>query len=69
MTFLIDNTVRVSLIVLIGLCARLLLRRRSAAVRHWVLAVAVVCAAAVPIVGLLVPSWRVSALPYTPPRP
>jgi len=65
MTFLIDNTVRVSLIVLIGIGARLVLGRRSAAVRHWVLAVAVLCAAATPVLGQLVPSWRLGALPYS----
>jgi hypothetical protein len=35
------------------------LRGRSAAVRHWVLAASLICAAAVPVLGPLVPSWDV----------
>jgi beta-lactamase regulating signal transducer with metallopeptidase domain len=49
---------KISLIVLAGLAASLLLRRRSAALRHWVLAVAVCCAAIVPLIEGIVPTWR-----------
>jgi beta-lactamase regulating signal transducer with metallopeptidase domain len=55
---------KISLIVLSGLAVSLLLRHRSAALRHWVLAVAVACAAAVPIIEGIVPAWR---LPIAPP--
>jgi TonB family protein len=59
MSFLLDSTLKVSLIVLVALGATILLRRRSAAARHWVLAVAIACAAASPLLGLIMPSWRV----------
>ena len=48
MNLLIDSTVKVSLIVLVALVARALLRRRSAAVRHWVLSVAIVIPSLLP---------------------
>jgi TonB family protein len=51
--------IKVSLIVLSGLAATALLRRRSAAVRHWLLAVTIACAAAAPLLALVVPSWHV----------
>ena len=49
--------VKTSLILTLGILAAFALRRRSAAVRHWVLASTVFCAAAAPMVGLLTPSW------------
>lgn len=51
---------KVSLILLIALATCALLRRRSAAVRHWVLAAAILCAAAIPVAERLVPSWPMS---------
>jgi TonB family protein len=65
MNLLLDSTLKVSVIVLVALGALVLLRRRSAALRHWVLAVAIACAAAAPLLGLVVPSWpwRLGALP------
>jgi len=59
MNLLIDSTVKVSLIVLVALVARALLRRRSAAVRHWVLSVAIACAAAMPLLAMMVPAWHI----------
>jgi beta-lactamase regulating signal transducer with metallopeptidase domain len=49
---------KISLIILGGLAASFLLRHRSAALRHWVLAAAIVCAAAVPLFEAIVPAWR-----------
>jgi TonB family protein len=49
--------VKTSLILTLGILAAFALRRRSAAVRHWILASTVLCAAAAPVVGLLTPSW------------
>jgi hypothetical protein len=54
-------TLRVSVVLLAGLVAATLLHRRSAAARHWVLAVTVVCAACVPAVSMVAPSWELSA--------
>ena len=50
--------IKMSLLVLLGLTATVLLRRRSAAVRHWVLAAAIVCAAATPLLERVVPVWH-----------
>jgi len=58
MSLLIDSTIKVSLIVLIALAAQWLLRRQSAAVRHWVMAVAIGCAAVTPVVSVIAPSWH-----------
>jgi beta-lactamase regulating signal transducer with metallopeptidase domain len=52
-------TIKVSLIIMFALAATVLLRKQSAALRHWVLAAAIVCAAATPLFTLVVPSWGV----------
>src|SRR6266851_124372 len=52
---------KVSLVILIGLLATRLLRNRSAAARHFVLAAALVCAAATPSLRLVAPAWRANA--------
>jgi TonB family protein len=57
MNLFLDSTINVSLIVLVGLGVAALLRNRSAAVRHWVIATAVFSAMASPLVELVVPSW------------
>ena len=49
MTLLVDLVLDTSVILLLGLLAIPLLRRRSAAVRHWVLATALCCAALAPL--------------------
>src|SRR5437016_3224713 len=58
MSLLLDATIKVSLIVVLALAATALLRQRSAAVRSWVLSVAIVSAAATPLLGWLIPSWH-----------
>ena len=57
--------IKVSLIVMCGLLAAVALRGRSAALRHWVLAAAILCAAAAPLLERLVPSWHIDAPPTT----
>jgi TonB family protein len=52
-------TVKVSVIVLVALAATRLMRRRSAALRHWILVAALACAVAAPLLGPVVPSWHV----------
>jgi TonB family protein len=54
---MLDVVVQSSVILLIGLLLMPLLRSRSAALRHWVLAGALVCSAAIPLVGRLAPAW------------
>jgi beta-lactamase regulating signal transducer with metallopeptidase domain len=58
MNLLVDSTVRMSAIVLAGFAAAWLLRRQSAALRHFVLVTALVCAAATPPLVIVAPSWR-----------
>lgn len=55
---------KMSLIVFGALVVSFLLRRRSAALRHWVLATGVACAALVPFLTAVVPAWP---LPFTTP--
>ena len=50
-------TVKVSLVLLAGLVIVGLLRRRSAAARHWVLSVAVLCALLLPAVSAVEVMW------------
>ncbi len=55
---------KMSLIVFGALAMTVLLRRRSAALRHWVLAAGVACAAASPVLATIVPAWT---LPFGTP--
>lgn len=55
---------KMSLIVFGALSVSFLLRRRSAALRHWVLAAGIVCAAAMPMLSTVVPAWP---LPFATP--
>jgi TonB family protein len=50
--------IKISLLVMLGLAATVLLRKRSAALRHCVLAAAIACAAATPVLELVVPAWH-----------
>jgi TonB family protein len=61
MTWLVETSIRMSLVLAIGLLAALVLRRRSAAVRHWILATAIACAAVVPILSATAPAWTLPA--------
>jgi TonB family protein len=58
---IMELTVKTSLILALGMVAAFALHRRSAAVRHWILASTLFCAAAGPVVGLLTPSWSMPA--------
>lgn len=55
--------IKVSLIVLCGLVASSLLRRQSAALRHWVLAASIICAGVTPLLERIVPAWGVPLHP------
>jgi beta-lactamase regulating signal transducer with metallopeptidase domain len=59
MGLLLETTVKSSLVVLAALVAVACLRRRSAALRHWILSAAIVAALAAPVLGLVTPSWHV----------
>ncbi len=60
-TSILNTSIKVTLIVLVALAASALLRRRSAAVRHFVLAAALACAAATPALRLVAPAWQATA--------
>src|SRR5262245_12531308 len=59
MNVILDVIVKPSIVLLLALAAMPLLRYRSAALRHAVLVVALLCAAAVPFAGPLAPAWHV----------
>ena len=65
----LDVGLRASVIVLIALAASAALRRRSAALRHWVLAAGILSAAAVAPLGIALPAWDLPAAPgvFAPP--
>src|SRR4051794_20721410 len=56
---LLETTVKSSLVVVAALVAVACLRRRSAALRHWILSAAIVAAIMSPVLGLVTPSWHV----------
>jgi TonB family protein len=58
-SFVLDGAIKVSLVVGVGLLLAGLFRRRSAAVRHWILAATIGCAAVLPVFQALMPSWHV----------
>jgi beta-lactamase regulating signal transducer with metallopeptidase domain len=62
---LVNSTVKMSLVILVGFALTELLRKRSAALRHWVLAAVVGCAAAMPILDAIRPS---TSLPLQAPQ-
>jgi beta-lactamase regulating signal transducer with metallopeptidase domain len=57
MTGFMMLTIKTSLVLAIGLLAAWALHRRSAALRHWVLAATLFCGAAIPVIEALTPSW------------
>jgi beta-lactamase regulating signal transducer with metallopeptidase domain len=59
--FLLNATLKTSLIVVVALAASAMLRRRSAAVRHFVLAAALACAGATPALRLIAPAWQATS--------
>ncbi len=62
----VDIGLRASLVVLAALVASAALRRRSAALRHWILAAGMVAAATVAPLGRALPSWDVAFEPAKP---
>jgi TonB family protein len=57
--FAVDVAIKATLLAAAALATTAALRARSAAVRHWILAVAVICIAALPLVALVVPRWQI----------
>src|SRR4051794_34906706 len=59
MTLLVAGTLRISVMLVAALLACAVLRRRSASLRHWLLAASIGCAAAMPLLQLVTPAWSV----------
>jgi len=68
MIFTLDVVVKASLVAAAALAITALLRAQSAAVRHWILAVSVVCVAALPLLTAVVPAWRIPLAAPAAPR-
>lgn len=62
MNLLLETAIKISIVVAVGLLAVSLFRRRSAALRHWMLAASMAAALATPLLMGLAPSW---SLPVT----
>src|SRR5678816_1485504 len=71
MIFLLNCAIKVSLILVVTLIAVRLLRRQSAATRHFVLAAGILSAAITPGLSALIPGWTwpVPSSIVAPPRP
>ena len=65
---LLESVIKASGIVALALLAARLLRGRSAAMRHWVLAAALACAAAAPALERVVPAWHIPGIGNEPRR-
>jgi TonB family protein len=63
MSLLLESAVKVSLILAAALGAVAFFRHRSAALRHWMLATALVCAVLAPAFRPIAPSWSVQLDP------
>ena len=59
MSLLIATAVKTTIVIAAALAGRALLRRRSASVRHWLLAMAVACALLMPVLVFVAPTWQV----------
>jgi TonB family protein len=63
MMLLVDSGAKVALLLLLALAIARLWRRPAAAVRHWMLSVAIGCAVAMPLASLVAPSWTIGLAP------
>lgn len=63
MSLLVENAVKVSFILATALGAVAIFRHRSAALRHWMLSTALICAVLAPVFRPIAPSWSVTLDP------
>lgn len=61
MSLLLETALRTTVVIGLALGLATLLRNRSAAVRHWVLATGIICAATVPVLTWIAPAWSIGA--------
>ena len=57
MNLLVDVSLKISIVLAVGLLASVTLRRSSASTRHWVLAASLACAAIMPVLSAALPAW------------
>ena len=62
MSLLIATALKTTIVLLAALAGRTLVYRQSAAVRHWVLAVAIGCALLMPALAYVAPRWQVPSV-------
>lgn len=62
-TFLVDNTVKATLVLIAAYALSLALRRASAAARHLIWTSAVLSLLALPLLSLVLPAWKVHIVP------
>lgn len=62
MNLLIAMVLKTTFVLLVALAVRAVVHKRSAAVRHWMLAVAIGCALLMPALAYVAPTWRVPSL-------
>ena len=68
MSFALETVVGSSLVLAVGLALLLVVRRQSAASRHWLLAAALMCAVLQPVLNRVMPAWTISPQWITMPR-
>ena len=66
MSLLMATTLKVSIVLLCALAAATSLRRRSAALRHWLLAAAIGAAAMAPMLPSIAPAWNIPRMRLSP---
>jgi beta-lactamase regulating signal transducer with metallopeptidase domain len=62
LAFLLDSAIKGAIVILIAAAVTWMLRRRSAAARHTVWSAAIAAQLLMPMLGLLLPAWRVPVL-------
>ena len=68
MSLLIATVVKTTVVLLAALAGRALVRKQSAAVRHWMLAVAIGCALLMPALAYVAPTWQVPSVTGSDPE-
>jgi len=66
MMLLIDSSAKVAFLMAVALVIARLWRQPAAAARHWLLSVAIACAVATPLLGLVAPAWTIGPERWAP---